>query len=218
MRQFHNHNFPKIKRVQTDQGRVYETPSGNRYPSVTTVVGLDKRQYINEWRKKVGEEVANQITQRASKRGTAIHSLCEQYILTGKAEPSIFDHEMFHSIRPELDKIQDVHCLETQMYSDTIEVAGTVDCIGVHSEYGLSVIDFKTSKKHKTIDMIPDYFMQCGAYCMMFEEHTNLTIDSCVIIIGVDDSDKPLVYRKDPDQCLQEFKSIRARYKAIHHL
>lgn len=218
MRQFFDHDFPKIKRIHTDQGRVYETPSGNKYPSVTNVVGLDKRQYISEWRKKVGEQVANQITQRASRRGTDIHSLCEQYILTGQANPSIFDHEMFHAIRQELDKIGDVHCLETQMYSDEIEVAGTVDCIGVHSDYGLSVIDFKTSKKVKTIDMIPDYFMQCGAYSKMFEEHTSIKIQSCVIIIGVDDEDKPLVYRKDPEYCLNEFKSIRARYKSIHHL
>lgn len=217
-RLFIDHNFPKITRVSGQTSRLYTTPSGKQYPSVTTVVSLETRAAINQWRQNVGDTVANQITTRASKRGTAIHGLCEQYLLSGVAEPSIFDHEMFNSLIPELDQISAIHCLETQMYSDTLEVAGTVDCIGQYRDYGLCVIDFKTSKKYKSIDSINHYFMQTAAYSQMFYEHTGIKIDKCCVIIGVDDRDSPLVYCVDPTEPLNQFKQIRDRYRAIHHL
>lgn len=217
-RNFVDHVFPKLDRISNDGKRLYQTPTGKRYPSVTTVVSLETQTAINQWRQSVGETVANQITTRASKRGTAIHGLCEQYLLTGIAEPSMFDYEMFNSLIPELDNINTIHCIETQMYSDSLEVAGTVDCIGEYRDYGLCVIDFKTSKKYKSIDMIGHYFMQTAAYSEMFYQHTGQKIDNCCVIIGVDDQPEPLVYVCQPAEPLEKFRQIRQQYKTIHHL
>ena len=139
--------FPKLKRVTADNGsRVYETPSGKAYPSVTTVTGLLKKQAIMEWRKKVGEEEANKISSKAASRGTRIHSLCEQYLLNKEIVPNMFDVDMWQNMKPHLHNINNIYALEQPLYSDHLEVAGTVDFI---AEYNgkMSVIDFKTSKR-----------------------------------------------------------------------
>ena len=147
MKNFIHHDLPKLERITSPDGtRVYSTPSGISYPSITTVVGLHSKQGIMEWRKKVGEEEANKISRKASARGTRIHTLCENYLLGETTDVDMFDQEIFKSILPDLDKINNIHALETPLYSDHLEVAGTVDCI---AEYNgrMSVIDFKTSAK-----------------------------------------------------------------------
>ena len=40
-------------------GRVYTTPDGNKYPSVTTVLGAGSDQsWLQEWKDRVGEKEA----------------------------------------------------------------------------------------------------------------------------------------------------------------
>ena len=61
-----------------DGKRYYTLPDGTRLPSVTTVVGAQKKQIFIEWRKRVGDEEANRITRKATSRGTNVHKICEQ--------------------------------------------------------------------------------------------------------------------------------------------
>ena len=105
MKTFIDHDIPSIKRIDSPNGRVYQTPTGMKYPSVTSVLGMMDKSSFFEWRKRVGDEEANRVSARASSRGTRIHSLCEDFITTGKASPGMFDAEMFNSIKPYLDKI-----------------------------------------------------------------------------------------------------------------
>jgi CRISPR/Cas system-associated exonuclease Cas4 (RecB family) len=213
MKTFIAHSFPKLKRIDSDGGRTYETPTGNCYPSVTSVVGLHKAKFIQEWRARVGEKAANKISSKASKRGTAIHSLCEDYLLGNELNVNPFDHEMFTSLKPHLDKIDNIHCLETQLYSHHLEVAGTVDCI---AEYDgkLCVIDFKTSSKPKPKDWIHDYFMQTSAYAVMFEEMTGISVGRLLIVMGVDDHE-PLIFQEKRNDWIGQFRSLRSQYKEI---
>ena len=148
--------LPKLQRVTNSDGsRVYATPSGKKYPSVTTVTGLLKKDIINEWRKRVGDEEANKISSKAAKRGTRIHTLCEKYLLNEEVSAEMFDNEMWNSMRPLLDDIDDIYALEQPLYSDHLQVAGTVDCIARYKGK-LSVIDFKSSKRIKQRDDIHD--------------------------------------------------------------
>ena len=141
MKQFIHHDIAKLVRDTLPDGRrVYVTPDGNKYPSVTSVTGLQAKKGIEQWRKRVGTEEADRITNRALSRGTRIHEHCENYLKLGAATPDIFDQEMFGSIRPLLDKIDNIHCLETPLWSDHLQTAGTVDCIA-EFEGKLSVID-----------------------------------------------------------------------------
>ena len=205
--------IPKLTRIESPEGRRYETPSGKAYPSVTSVVGLHGKEEFFAWRKRVGEEEANRISARAAKRGTAIHSLCEKYLLNESVNTSIFDMDMFTSLKPYLDKINNIYCLETQLYSDYLQVAGTVDCIAEY-EGRLSIIDFKTSKRLKTKEDIHGYFMQTAAYAVMFEERTKIAVDSLVILMAVDDS-PAVVFKEKRDDWIFEFIDLRETYSKL---
>jgi hypothetical protein len=207
-----HHEFPRLDRITLPDGtRTYGTPSGRAYPSVTTVTGQLKKQAIIEWRQRVGEQAANAISGKAARRGTRVHSLCEAYLKNEQPDPGMFDRDMWVSIQPRLDSINNVHALETQLYSDHLEVAGTVDCI---AEYDgkLSVIDFKTSRRVKTRDEIYDYFMQCSAYAVAFEELVRIPVPQLVIIMAVDDND-PLVFVEKRDSWIGGFKELREEYR-----
>ena len=190
-----HHEYPKLARTTVDGARLYETPSGRAYPSITTVTGLLKRQAIQEWRERVGAEEANKISSRASSRGTRVHSLCENYLSNLEVTPNYLDHELWQGITPLLDRINNIHALETKLYSDHLEVAGTVDCIA-EFDGKLSVIDFKTSSRVKSHDDIHDYYMQCSAYAVAFEERTNLPVSQLLIVMAVDDHDPLLFFEK----------------------
>jgi genome maintenance exonuclease 1 len=212
MKTFIHHEFGKLERdTKPDGTRLYKTPSGKSYPSVTTVTGLHTAKSIAEWRKRVGEEEANRVSSKASSRGTRIHTHCEQYLLGEHFEPNISDAEMFGSIKTHLDDIDNIHCLETPLYCDHLQVAGTVDCIAEYKGK-LSVIDFKTSSRAKDRDDIHNYFMQCAAYSVAFEERTGIPVGRLVIIMGVD-NDHPRVFIEKRDNWIAGFKKLRLDYK-----
>lgn len=182
------HEFPQLLQENLDGRRVYATPTGEKYPSVTTILADYGKEGIMEWRKKVGEEKANQISRTATTRGTGVHAAIEHYLnnntMTGyEMMPNV--KSLFYQMRSELNKLNNIHCLETRLYSHELKLAGTVDCI---AEYDgtLAVVDFKTSKRLKKKDQIGNYFMQGAAYATMFTELTNIPIHNVTILIGVD--------------------------------
>ena len=190
--------IPKIESQTFPDGkRYYVTPEGKKLPSVTTVVGAQKKQAIMEWRQRVGEEVANKISKQATTRGTNMHTLCEYYLNNEPKPPGVVmpdAKEMFISIKPYLNKINNIHYQEVGLWSSQLGLAGRVDCIGEY-EGRLSVIDFKTSKKIKNREDILDYFWQCTAYALMYEELVGTPIDNLVIIMAVD-NEQPLIFKE----------------------
>jgi CRISPR/Cas system-associated exonuclease Cas4 (RecB family) len=178
-----------------DGKRYYTLDDGTRLPSVTTVLGAVKKQSILEWRKRVGEEQANKISKVATTRGTNMHTLCERYLNNqdlGEIMPDA--KEMFLTIKPHLNKINNIHYQEQSLWSKKIEMAGRVDCIAEY-EGELSVIDFKTSRKVKKKEWIEDYFWQTTAYALMYEELIGRPINNLVIIMAVLD-EEPLVFKE----------------------
>ena len=190
--------IPKIESQTFPDGkRYYVTPEGKKLPSVTTVVGAQKKQSIMEWRHRVGEEVANKISKHATSRGTNMHTLCEHYLNNEPKPPGVVmpdAKEMFISIKPYLNKINNIHYQEVGLWSSQLGLAGRVDCIGEY-EGRLSVIDFKTSKKIKKREDILDYFWQCTAYALMYEELVGTPIDDLVIIMAVD-NEQPMIFKE----------------------
>lgn len=202
--------LPELKAETFPDGkRYYLTPSGSKLPSVTTVVGAQKKQAIMEWRRRVGEDVANRISKQASSRGTNVHTLCESYLNNeslGDAMPDAL--VMFKSIKPLLNNINNIHYQEVALWSEQLGLAGRVDCIGEY-EGKLSVIDFKTSKKIKKESDIEDYFWQTTAYALMYEELVGKPIDQLVIIMAVQDN-KPLLFKqKTSDHIIGLVKAIK---------
>ena len=73
----HLANRPELSfgmRTENHNGkRHYVTPEGELYPSITTVLGELSKAAIQAWRERVGEEEANKISGKASRRGTSVH-------------------------------------------------------------------------------------------------------------------------------------------------
>ena len=182
-------DIPKIKQVNSDEGRLYEVNGENAYPSITTVLSKTKdKGPIIRWRKRVGEEHANRVTISATRRGTSMHKLCESYLSNEVLDLSsdTTGELLFRSIRPQLDHIDNVRCLETPLFSHILKVAGTVDCIA-ELDGKLTVIDFKTSTKPKKTEWIEDYFMQGCFYLIAYREITEEMPEQISILISVQD-------------------------------
>lgn len=182
-------DIPKIKQVNSGEGRVYEIDGVGSFPSITTVLSKTKdKSSIIRWRKRVGEETANRITVSATRRGTSMHKLCEDY-LSNKTLDLTADTTgelLFRSIRPQLDHIDNIRCLETSLHSKILKVAGTVDCVA-ELDGKLTVIDFKTSTKPKKTEWINEYFMQGCFYLVAYRELTGEMPEQVSILISVQD-------------------------------
>ena len=208
-----NHCPPKVlpdlqSITQPDGKRYYTTPSGIRLPSVTTVVGAQSKQAIMEWRKRVGEEEANRKTRIATSRGTSVHNLCEKYLLNEPLPNSMPDAKaMFLTIKPHLHRINNVHYIEQSLWSENVGMAGKVDCIAEFDGV-LSVIDHKTSSRHKTKEDILSYFWQTTAYALFYEELVGKPINNLVVIMAVENGEPLIFQEKTKDH-------VRGLYDAI---
>jgi genome maintenance exonuclease 1 len=187
--------------------RFYVAPSGKRLPSVTTVLGHSSKQFIDEWRAKVGEQEANKISTRASIRGTKFHNMLEKY-LRNESPKSVFEDVMpdmrmaFNDIRSTIDKIDNISYIEQSLYSETLGIAGRSDVIGEYAGVP-SIIDFKTSRKEKREEWIQNYFEQGAAYAYMYEHMAERIIEQIVVIISTDGLEKPQIFIKRREDYLE---------------
>ena len=197
--------------------RFYVTPGGNKYPSVTTITSQYNKQSIMEWRKRVGEEEANRISSKAAGRGTRVHTMCENYLnnqedYLQKQMPDAI--VMFKTLQPLLNEyVNNIHALEVPLYSDYLRTAGRVDCIA-EFDGAISVIDFKTSSKPKEDKWIENYYMQCSAYAVMFEERTGIPVSRIVVMIAVD-GEKAQIFVKKRNDYIDEFIKYRDIYEEL---
>ena len=209
--------LPVTKGKKIDGFRFYDI-DGKAYPSITTVLGIQKKAQLQEWRDKIGENVANWEMGRAARRGKATHTLIEQYLkgLT-PSERGVLPLGLFRLIKPYVDQIDNIHCLETIMYSKKLTIAGQVDCI---AEYNgkLSVIDFKTANKERQESWIENYFMQTTAYAQMYEEIFGKKIEQIVILLASEDGSVQSFIKEKKDYMDPLKKSINDFYKYYEEL
>ena len=204
--------LPVTKGKKVDGFRFYDI-DGKAYPSVTSVLGIKKKAELQGWREKIGENVANWEMGRAARRGKATHLLVEEY-LKGQtpSERGVLPLGLFKLLRPYIDQIDNINLLETIMYSPKLTIAGQVDCV---AEYNgkLSVIDFKTANKERVDSWNENYYIQCTAYAIMYEELFDTPIEQIVILqAGEDGSAKAFVKNKaDYEEKLG--KAIKDFYK-----
>jgi genome maintenance exonuclease 1 len=159
------------------------------------------REFLENWKKNVGEEEAARISKRSTDRGTFIHDSLETLILDNK-EPE--EHEfsfLYKQVRNVLKQgLTRVLGVECPMYSDELKVAGRADLIGYfgYSMPKLSIIDYKTSTKFKKREYIEDYFLQATAYSLMFKERTKLEVEQIVIIIASEAQNQAQIFIESP--------------------
>jgi len=188
--------LPPLETKTIDRKRYYITPEGEEYPSITTVLSSRDKKGLTEWRKRVGDEVANYVSGKAASRGTKVHHMCEDYLNNmatrfpskwEKHKKDFLPYCIFTQLKEKaLQNIDNIYAQEAGLYSDKYKVAGRVDCV---SEYNgvPSVIDFKTSTKERKDDWNENYYIQGSAYAEMFQERTGILIDQVVILVVTED-------------------------------
>ena len=207
-----NIGYDDLVATTTSSGRTYNDPDGNSYPSITTVLSILNEESIAAWRKKVGDEVANKVSTQASGRGTLVHEIVEKY-LKNESTNDYLHHirQSLENLRPILDSsIGRIFGLETPLFSRHLGMAGRVDCVA-EFEGVPSIIDFKTSRRPKTKDKIPNYFAQMSGYAVMFEERTGMPIVNTVIIMDVDGS-QPIVFKEHRDNYIELLLETKKEY------
>jgi len=184
-----NVELPPISATTKGGVRLYETPEGNKYPSITTILSVRNKSGLVEWRKRVGDKVANHVMHKAAARGTSVHHMCEDYL----NNENIDHHQknflpwcLFTQLQKVLTNIDNIHAQEAGLYSDKYKVAGRVDCIAEYNGV-LSIIDFKTSTKERNDEWNENYYIQCSAYAEMYGERTGTEIEQIVILCVTED-------------------------------
>ena len=211
--------LPQLERETIDGVRYYKVPDNEellRLVSITSVTSHFNKEIFVKWRKKVGDEEADRITKAATGRGTDMHTLVE-YLLKNQELPKVrpISEFLFKIAKPDLNRIDNIHALESSLYSKVLGVAGTVDCIA-EFDGELAIIDFKTSKKPKPVDWIEHYFVQCMAYGCMLYELTGISVKKLVIIMACENGECVVYEERDKTKyikLLQEYIRDFLNYK-----
>ena len=186
------YNYTKINQVDTEVGRRYLSPDGEKLPSVTTILEATKSaeavRALANWRKAVGPSKAAEISSVASSRGTRMHKWLEDYIKTGTlglpgSNPySIQSHKMASTIIEfGLKNCNEYWGTEIQLFFPKV-YAGTTDLVGVHNG-SAAIMDHKQTNKLKKKEWIEDYFVQLCAYALAHNEVYNTNIQKGVIFM-----------------------------------
>ncbi len=167
--------YKNCKQINLEGKRVYVTPDGDEVPSVTTILGKTKDMtHLNEWRKRVGEEKARQITTEAAGVGTAMHANLERFLaglerMPGKNPVHVKANAMADMIiKNGISKIDEVWAMEQSLYFPGL-YSGTTDLVGVFDGEP-AVMDHKQTNKPKKAEWIEDYKLQLVAYILAHNE------------------------------------------------
>jgi len=201
-----------------DEGvRLYNVKDKVLYPSVTSIISFISREKFASWRARVGEKEANRKNKHATTRGTKLHRVFEENLQNGDYK-SLDEYQapliqlMFGSAKSYLDeKLSNIYQQETNMYSDRLCLAGTVDLIcDVDGE--LSIVDFKTSEKAKPEEWLEDYFVQLSAYWAMFSERTGVVPKKLVVFLVAESGEVQIVERTNPLDYLKTLRNYVSQF------
>ena len=184
------YTYPELKRQESDEGRFYLDSKNNPVPSVTTVLNKtsNKKDSIQQWRNRVGEEEANRIIKQSTDIGTMVHEALELYLnekewrnFSDNQDGVLAERMTEKFIESGLNSITEVWGLEVGLILDGL-YAGTADCVGKINGVP-SLIDFKTARKMKKREWIEDYFLQCCAYANAHNVMFDTDINQIVILM-----------------------------------
>ena len=212
MKRNNNYIYPKTIREIIDGKRHYEINGIEKLPSVTTILKAtepdEKRESLQAWSDRVGEEEATRIVDSAGARGTAMHKILEKYII----EEGYLDltnvgkeaHNMaMQVIQNGLSNVTEFYGSECTLYYPGL-YAGQTDLIATHKG-DMAVIDFKQTNKPKKREWIEDYCLQLAAYGMAHDFIYKTAITKAVIMMC------------SKDNFYQEFVIAGEEYRKYKH-
>ena len=161
--------YHSLKQINEGGKRVYETPNGDKVPSVTTILSKTKDMtHLNEWKQRVGEQVAQRIVKEASGIGSAMHNNLEKFLSGEQRVPGtnlvhVQANKMANQIiQNALVHVDEVWGIEQALYFPGL-YSGTTDLVGQYKG-NPAIMDFKQTNKPKKKEWVEDYFLQLVAY------------------------------------------------------
>jgi len=179
--------FQQAQLIEKDNQHFYQTPTGDVFPSITTILqktmSAEKQQSLQNWKEQ--ETAAQYITEESAIIGTQTHKLIENHLngITQTDEVRLLSVAHFNNLLPYIQKINDIHGIELRLYSNAMKLAGTSDCIAKY-DGELSIIDYKTKRSNQQEEWMTDHFIQGTAYSEMFKELTGIEIKQVVILVS----------------------------------
>jgi len=209
--------FEPVIRVDGKNFRHYTTPTGEKLPSITTILGktkpLESQQSIESWKKREGD-AAYHITELSKIYGTKTHEAIED---TLHNHIPLLTSEMvafhYNNLFKYLKKINNIVGIELILYSKSLGIAGTADCIAEYDGV-LSILDYKTKRKPQREEWLEDPFIQATAYSIMFEELTGITIPQIVVLVSSENGDTQ-EFVKDPNNYKEKLYTRIKLYNEI---
>lgn len=195
-------NFTQSQLIEKEDGHYYRTPSGEIYPSITTLLhktqSEEKQNSLEKWKNQ--EIAANYITQEAALIGSETHKLIESYLneTVYLENYRLLSEAHFNNLLPFVNKIDDIHGTELQLYSHKMKLAGTTDCVAKY-DGTLSIIDYKTKRSNQKEEWLTDHFIQATCYGIMFEELTGIKINQIVILVSSEKNTRMEFVKKPED-------------------
>lgn len=186
------YNYTPLSRTTVEGKRHYCLPDGCKVPSVTTILDRtkpqEKREALANWKKRVGEARAQEITTEAANRGTRMHAYLEHYVLQEDMKPlpsNPYAHPSWFMaaevILKGLCHVDEFWGVEVPVYYSGL-YAGTTDCVGIWKGRP-AIMDFKQTNRPKRREWIEDYFLQLAAYAQAHDDMHGTTIDQGVILM-----------------------------------
>ena len=180
-----------LERETIDGVRYYKIPDNHsllKLVSITSVISHYNKETFAKWRKKVGDDKANEITRKATSRGTDFHTLTEHLLNndelpTGSVQP--LSEFLYLIAKDELKNINKIYGLEKALYSKELGIAGTVDCIAEYKNE-LAIIDFLRQVKNPNLESglkVILYNVQ-HIFCMLYEM-TGIIVKKFVILMSL---------------------------------
>ncbi len=155
-----------------DNLRYYCINENLNLPSVTSILRNTKNNIYNH----------NKVTS-AMEIGDYMHKYLQNYIMNPSKNTKFIKTNNF-LLAESLAKIVITELIEdfTEIWGSEASVyyqdmyAGTIDLIGIH-DAEVTIVDYKSSYKHKDEKSLHDYFLQCAAYALahdwLYKTHIN---------------------------------------------
>ena len=188
------YNYTPLDRTTIDGKRHYCLPDGSKVPSVTTILDRtkpqEKREALANWKKRVGETRAQEITTEAANRGTRMHAYLETFVISGDMKElptNPYAHPSWYMaaeviLQGLLPNVTEYWGVEVPLYYSGL-YAGTTDLIGAWKGVP-AIMDFKQTNKPKKREWIEDYFLQLAAYAAAHNDMHGTDIKDGVILMA----------------------------------
>ena len=147
---------------------------------------------LMEWRKNVGDDVANYIARTAAHRGTKVHHMCEDFLNNNFDEEThkknFLPYVLFGQMKPVLmQKVNNILAQECGCIPINIECRRDESIVLQNTTVSNLLLISKHQEKNAMMTGMSPIIFNGSAYAEMFEERTGIEINQIVILVVTED-------------------------------